>query len=346
MKGTAYKYSNTGLFPVRYIARRSYPKEVISAKEGFSDDYILQKNENRKKSLENLNKGFETKGVSSVTRKKIITACRVMSYSSEVQTVRTTRGTYEKHLLMFITLSLPSEQKHEDTEITKIVLGDFLDRCRKLGFMSNYVWKAEKQKNGNIHYHLLTDSFVSFSLIRRLWYISLKKLGYMQAYHDKFSKMPFDEYRSQPFNKNVDLHKITARFARGVRNKWSEPPCVDTDKADSIEGVSFYISKYVGKQSDDNENFVKGRVWGCSQSVSNAVKVFKGDQEFNSFWYNYGTQILKRKEFISDFFSICKCSFNSIISWCRDVEIYIKNLLSKVYTPCDYWRYSLGLFAT
>ena len=61
----------------------------------------------------------------------------------------------------------------------------------------------------------------------------------------------------------------------------------------------------------------------------------------------YGTNgSLKRKEFVSDFFSICKCSFNSIISWCRDVEIYIKNLLSQVYTPCNYWRYSLRLFAT
>lgn len=100
----------------------------------------------------------------------------------------------------------------------------------------------------------------------------------MQAYHEKFSNMSFEDYKNQPFQ--VDLHKITARFARGTRNKWSEPPCVDTDKADSVEGVSFYISKYVGKESEDNENFVKGRVWGCSQSVSNAVKVFKGDQEF------------------------------------------------------------------
>ena len=94
----------------------------------------------------------------------------------------------------------------------------------------------------------------------------------MQAYHDKFSNMSFEDYKNQPFNRNVDLNKITSRFARGKRNNWSEPPCVDTDKADSIEGVSFYLSKYVSKKSEDNENFVKGRVWGCSQSVSNAVK--------------------------------------------------------------------------
>ena len=81
----------------------------------------------------------------------------------------------------------------------------------------------------------------------------------------------------------------------------------------NIESKTELYSANLYIKSEDNENFVKGRVWGCSQSVSNAVKVFKGDQEFNSFWYNYGTQILKRKEFISDFFSICKCSFSSII---------------------------------
>ena len=49
MRGTAYKFTNTGLFPVRYVARRSYPKDVNSENEGFSDDYIQQKNENKKK---------------------------------------------------------------------------------------------------------------------------------------------------------------------------------------------------------------------------------------------------------------------------------------------------------
>ena len=44
MKDTAYKFTNTGLFPVRYIVHRSYPKDVNSENEGFSDDYILQKN--------------------------------------------------------------------------------------------------------------------------------------------------------------------------------------------------------------------------------------------------------------------------------------------------------------
>lgn len=68
-ESTAYKFTNTGLFQFVTLLVGVTQKDVNSENEGFSDDYILQKNENRKKSLENLNKGFETKGVSSVTRK-------------------------------------------------------------------------------------------------------------------------------------------------------------------------------------------------------------------------------------------------------------------------------------
>ena len=94
MKDTAYKFTNTGLFPVRYIVRRSYLKDVNSENEGFSDDYILQKNENRKKSLENLNKGFETKGVSNITPKKNINCmpCYELQFGSA------NRSLYSWHL--------------------------------------------------------------------------------------------------------------------------------------------------------------------------------------------------------------------------------------------------------
>ena len=94
------------------------------------------------KSKENLNRGFKTKGISDATMKKIKTASRVLSYASEPQKVRNSKGEYIKHLCIFITLTLPFEQNHEDKIITKIVLGAFFDKCRKIGILNNYVWRA------------------------------------------------------------------------------------------------------------------------------------------------------------------------------------------------------------
>lgn len=338
-----YKFTNNGLYPIKYQYRKHVKKDIENPESSDYNPYQVIVNDKRKKSLENLNVGYETKGVSDVTRKKIALACRVLSYSANVVKTRNSKGEYINHLCMFITLTLPSTQKHQDKEITKIILGTFLDKCRKIDLLNNYVWRAEKQKNGNIHYHIVTDSFCNYNLIRRLWYISLEKLGYMTDYREKFQNMNYEVYRSQDFNKNVSLDKINARYAKGVRNNWSEPPCVDTELIQDISGISKYISKYVGKKNDDNINIVTGRVWSCSTSVSEAVKVFKTDDEFNRFWYNYSTQVLKKKELKFDYFSLCLCKFQSIISWVKGVYEYIKKELLAVLTPCNYYKKSLGI---
>ena len=165
----------------------------------------------------------------------------------------------------------------------------------------------------------------------------------MTDYKEKFQKMSYDVYRSQDFNKNISLDKINARYAKGKRNNWSEPPSVDTELIQDISGISKYISKYVGKKNDDNINIVSGRIWSCSTSVSEAVKVFKTDDEFNRFWYEYSTQVLKKKELKFDYFSVCLCKFQSIISWVKNVYEYIKKELLAVFTPCSYYKKSLGM---
>ena len=258
MSEICYSYTNSGIFPIRYIARKNYSE----------------------KSKENLNRGFKTLGVSNSTMKKIKTASRVLSYASKLRKVRNSKGIYINHLCIFITLTLPYQQTHPDSEITKIILGTFFDKCRKLGILENYVWRAEKQVNGNIHYHILTDSFVNYSMIYRIWLVALERLSYVSQYKKKFSSMSFSEYRDLSHNKNLDIIKVSDKYAKGVRTNWSQPPCVKTDYCDDVSQVSSYIAKYTAKVSA-SDNIVSGRVWSCSASVSDAVKSFKGDREFN-----------------------------------------------------------------
>lgn len=340
MKSPNYSYTNNGLFPIRYIKKTKFISQLEDVE---TPNGKIIENHKKNKSLENLNIGFKTKGVSKMTMKKIAIACRILSYASKEVTVRNSKGEYIKHLNLFISLTLPSTQEHEDTFITKKILGNFLDTCRKLGFLNNYVWRAEKQKNGNIHYHILTDSFVNYNFIRRIWYRVLSKYGYMKKYHDKFSSMCYEDYKNQSFNNNRPESKINQAFARGKRNNWSEPPCVDVEAINSIGALSKYLSKYVSKNSNHSENIVKGRVWSCSKSVSESIKEFKGNQEFNSFWYNYSFQVLKKKVLEFDFFSVVLCEYKSIISWSKDTERYVLEFLSKLFKPCQYYLNSLGI---
>lgn len=233
-------YTNTTIYPVRCATIKKYNE--ISRK--------------------NLNKGFKTKGVSEATQRKIMASARVLSYCAISHERPNKAGNFVPFLISFITLTLPSSQQHSDQRITKEVLGSFLNICRKAGFLQNYVWRAEKQLNGNIHYHVITDSEVIFSKVRRYWNKACDKLGYRQRYKDKFRKMTLKQYREQGFNKEKDFQTIVKAYARGRKSNWSNPPSVQVDYLQNIGTVAAYISKYIAKSQEKEPNIVTGRVWG------------------------------------------------------------------------------------
>ena len=84
-----YKFTNNGLYPIKYQYRKYVKKDIENPDSIDYNPYQVLVNEKRKKSLDNLNIGYETKGVSDVTRKKIAIACRVLSYSANVVKVET-----------------------------------------------------------------------------------------------------------------------------------------------------------------------------------------------------------------------------------------------------------------
>nr|WP_147462057.1 hypothetical protein [Chryseobacterium defluvii] len=45
--------------------------------------------------------------------------------------------------------------------------------------IENYVWRAETQENGNIHFHLLFDTYFNHNTLKRVWNHYLKDMGYM-----------------------------------------------------------------------------------------------------------------------------------------------------------------------
>lgn len=344
MKERNYKYGNNGQYAFRYIASRGRSARENSYNIYDHETDTIQTINTNANSLQNLSAGFRCGSISATTRKKIAKHCRILGIASEKRKVRNGKGEYVQFLTSFITLTLPSEQLHDDQFITKNILGTFLDKSRKLGLLQNYVWRAEKQKNGNIHYHLLTDTFASFSFFKRIWHIALEQYGYISRYQEKFSTMDFATYKTQAFNKNRSPTAVASAFANGQRTNWSNPPSLDLAHLDDISAVSKYVSKYISKADDGTDNIVNGRSWGASQSVSLSVKNFTGNNELSQFWYNISTSVFTRKVVENDYFRMPLFSFNSLITWYTDVLVTAKQLFLDVFTPCQFWRNSLGLF--
>ena len=90
-----------------------------------------------------------------------------------------------KFRLNMLTLSLSSPQMHDDNTIKRELLQPFLDTLRKTWKCTIYLWRAETQKNGNIHFHLITDVYIPWWKIRNRWNDIQNKLGYVDRWKHK-----------------------------------------------------------------------------------------------------------------------------------------------------------------
>ena len=98
----------------------------------------------------------------------------------------------------FITLTLPFTQFHSDNTIKKQILSPFIEWLRsdaqaihvngnhkgqQKGFgVQGYFWRAESQKNGRIHFHLIVDRYIPWDRIRAKWNQCCERLGYVTFY--------------------------------------------------------------------------------------------------------------------------------------------------------------------
>lgn len=89
-----------------------------------------------------------------------------------------------KFKVVFVTLTLSSKQIHSDNIIKSQLLHQFLVEVNKKYHVTRYVWRAEKQGNNNIHFHLLIDRFIPCNELTQLWNRIQNKLGYVNRYRE------------------------------------------------------------------------------------------------------------------------------------------------------------------
>lgn len=74
-----------------------------------------------------------------------------------------------KFRINFITLTLSEKQKISDQVVKDKMLTPFIEWLQRKHDVKMYVWKAEAQLNGNIHFHITIDRFIHWRAIRAKW---------------------------------------------------------------------------------------------------------------------------------------------------------------------------------
>lgn len=118
----------------------------------------------------------------------------------------------EKKTVSFLTLTLSDKQNHSDTEIKKILLNRFLSYFRKHFKGLIYVCRQEYQKNGNVHFHLILNYFVSFRLALAVWNSAQDSAGYLENFTKKYGFHAPNSVDVRFFNKIENMAKYAEKY--------------------------------------------------------------------------------------------------------------------------------------
>ena len=179
--------------------------------------------------------------------------------------------------ISFMTLTLCASQMHFDTYIKDKMLNQFITELSKKFPGIVYIWRAEKQQNGSIHFHFLVNKFIPWKWCRMVWNRILLKEGYLQRYQDKFKNMWLEEYLKQ--QKNFSLSKLpqyVIAYKKGVANDWTNPNTTDITDLRDAKTIYHYVSKYISKNNNDTSSLseqqiellkVEGHLYFCSSEL-------------------------------------------------------------------------------
>jgi len=175
----------------------------------------------------------------------------------------------------FLTLTFISDCA--DEKAIKI-LNKFLTSLRQeVGAGFQYIRVAERQKNGNIHFHLILDRPINIIRFNSLWVLTQYNAGLVGASrqldmfipreqivarHEKLMRLYQDYKAARDIRNEKAMRDITEKLKEVSIGKLLNP--VDIKKVSSAGALAGYLTKYVTK----NDASFGCLAWSCSRGVS------------------------------------------------------------------------------
>lgn len=130
----------------------------------------------------------------------------------------------------FLTLTLPGVATADHKQIKRKILDPFFTYARNVLGLKDYVWTAELQARGEIHFHVLVNQFLDKGRIRTAWNRACAKSGIV------------------------------------VMSEGPQKPSTEIEAVKSYHGSKAYAAKYLGKALRSGD--ILGRIWAGSHSVT------------------------------------------------------------------------------
>lgn len=131
--------------------------------------------------------------------------------------------------------TLTFHENMTDDKAARTILSRWLEVAKYRWEMHNYVWKAEPQERGAIHFHLSSNVYIPHEELKYTWNRELRKHG-LNNINDN----------------STDVHAIH-----------------------DIQSHENYLTDYMlNEEKHEGRRAIKGRLWGCSHGLSQAGKEY------------------------------------------------------------------------
>lgn len=208
-------------------------------------------------------------GMTQGSRKRLAKAVTVMSQAIKpgwVTNPCTQRMQY--HKFSFITLTVASPENITAREAYDGLLCHFLDWMTRTMNVKTYIWKAELQERGQIHYHITSPALIHWKVIRDKWNDLQRRAGLLDDYakdhghfspnstdiHDTRHVKNADRYLLKELNKTVSA--VQVKEIAEVKRKF---------RAGEITSIEADLA--ISEINAGKINTV-GKIWGCSADLS------------------------------------------------------------------------------
>lgn len=161
-------------------------------------------------------------------RKRLVALCRLQE---------------SKDFLAFYSISFPANAP--DNSLYEI-FNRWLTNCRTRYGLSTYLWVAERQKNGTLHFHILTNNRMNISIINRAMAESINTSVLQE-------KLTWGQSSLSLYN-GLDVDSITnPKHRQGENRKQYRSRIKEIKKHTIKERVKFaikYLTKYITKNDE------------------------------------------------------------------------------------------------
>jgi len=252
-----------GVLQIRPTMLLVYPRKewfITFAKREKSED-------GRESRLKGAYSGQVTKHSARRLRRALT---NLIAISRPITITHPTKGYQYTFRINFITLTLPCDQGTiSDKDIKTRCVDPWLKRMRRKYGLENYVWRAERQGNGNIHFHFVTDKWILYEYIRADWNDCLDPLGFIDTFEKKHGHRNPNSTDVHNVTKVRNLTNYLVKYitkpANLISNFIARPPLAKPLYKPSINPKAKRFKRLFTLEDAK----IEGRIWDCSTNLKN-----------------------------------------------------------------------------